>query len=344
MKRLKLYILLVSLVAVLSSCHKDDYVSIDSLSKLGDSFYSNQQVPVWVCVSAHDYDEMEYKWECSGGSFYGPTDVVRAVWVAPTTRGEYEVKCTVTCGRESQTRTTTMNVTDFFIDEFGSDSSDGYTTSNLTTTWNSLNYEMGLSVDASKSGTLTRSFSDDAFNYPFTFNADFAWRSSYKDQEPFTMTMLFNRPDDNRTTYLRSVYFTFLPTATSTDRDSSTGYYLKNVQVYAEMWNVTYNRSTIITLVNEFREDMKFANGSYTVDSRGMRNLKMDIYEDFTVVGTADTSDTDDTPIEFCNSTALKEYMEGIGMTQVLNLKQIIFAVEGECEVYLDNIHVNQMD
>lgn len=335
----------LALVALLvSSCNTNRYVTIDSLSKLGDTYYSNQEVPVWVCVETSDFTELEYKWECDGGSFYGPTDVVRTVWIAPSKKGDYTVRCTVSCGRKEDTRTATMSVTDFFVDDFGSDSSAGYTTSNVTTEWSETNYEMELSIASAKTGTIARTFSDDTFNYPFTFSTDFAWRSTFTDSKEVTMSMTFNRPDDNRTTYLQSIYFQFLPTAESTDTDASSGLYLKNVQAYAAMYNVTFNRTTYVELANSYMESMKFSNGAYTPDSRGMRNIKMEIYSDYTVVGTADSADESDDPIVFCNSTALGDYLRENDAEQNLNLSQFTLGASGECTIYLDNIHLNQMD
>ncbi len=344
MSKFKIYMFLALVALLASSCNTNRYVTIDSLSKLGDTYYSNQQVPVWVCVETSDFTELEYKWECDGGSFYGPTDVVRAVWVAPSKKGDYTIRCTVSCGRKEDTRTATMSVTDFFVDDFGSDTSAGYTTSNVTTEWSSTNNEMELSVAAAKTASFAQTFSDDTFNYPFTFSSDFAWRSTFTSGKAVTMTLTFNRPDDNRATYLKAIYFKLLPTAEQDDTDPSTGYYLKNVQAYAQIYTVTFNRTVEVELANSYLSSMMFSNGAYTPDSRGMRNIKMEIFSDYTVVGTADSATEGGDPIEFCRSTALGEYLTANNLEQVLNLSQFAIGAEGECLIYLDNIHLNQID
>ncbi len=207
------YLLLMLFVTSIVSCHKDDYVDIDTLSKYGDTYYGGQEIPVWVGVTTHDEANTEYKWECSGGTFSSYTDKVRTVWVAPYQKGEYEVKCTVTCGGASQTRRTVMNVEKFYFEEFGLEpSSDLFTKSSSSMSYTWTNNEILLSSSYNTYAYIWTSFADTDFRQPFQTSVDMAWRDtwSYPDY-PFGIRLTFARPESNPEIYYRYIEMKFYP-------------------------------------------------------------------------------------------------------------------------------------
>lgn len=119
MKHIHWFILLIlCLSAGMVSCSDDDYIEIESLSVMGDEFYCNQKVKLWMCVRSSDLLSTDYQWECDGGKLTQPQGLDEMTWQAPDKPGEYTVSCRVSVGGKSERREHKMYVSSYFFEKF----------------------------------------------------------------------------------------------------------------------------------------------------------------------------------------------------------------------------------
>ena len=77
----------------LVGCGDEEYIRIESLSAMGDEFYCNQKVKLWMCVESSDLWHTDYEWGCDGGKLTQPQGLDEMTWQAPNKPGTYKVWC-----------------------------------------------------------------------------------------------------------------------------------------------------------------------------------------------------------------------------------------------------------
>ena len=101
----------MAIAAGLTSCSDEsDSLTIDSLNTMGDEFYCNQKVKVWMCVNSSDLWHTTYTWSCDGGTLTQPQGLNEMTWKAPSVPGTYPIPCTAKVGNKAQTRSHQMYV------------------------------------------------------------------------------------------------------------------------------------------------------------------------------------------------------------------------------------------
>jgi len=122
MKHIKSFILMLLCVTLgLVACSDDDYIEIESLSAMGDEFYCNQKVKLWMCVRSSDLLSTDYQWECDGGALTQPQGLDEMTWQAPDKPGTYTVACKVSVGGKSERREHKLYVSSYFFEKFDAD-------------------------------------------------------------------------------------------------------------------------------------------------------------------------------------------------------------------------------
>lgn len=310
----------------LAGCEKEEsFVRIDSVSKVGNEFFQGQKVQVWVAAEAGALKDARYTWECDGGYFSGPKDLFQNVWVAPRKAGEFTVTCKVDCNGESDSRSTKMVVGDYFFDKF-SVTSTNFSLSNFTATY--ANGEVLLvGSRANTRGSFRREFSDTALHNPFTYKAEMAWRSKYKNAaSSMYVRMQINKPiryDGSKVKqYVREIRLELWPTATGT---------AKNYSLRYEVFSSVFSTSTWIVMEEGRKPEFVFTDGAKAADKRGMRPFSMAVDADFKTTVKLDG-------ISLIESDAIKNWRIANSVPDELNLKSVWVEVYEQTNFYMDNV------
>ncbi len=324
----KYFSLIIFFSVILFGCSKEDgEVTIDSLYKNGSEFFQGQKIQVWVGAQVSDLSEANYKWECDGGYFSGPVGLFQNVWVAPRQAGDYLVTCTVECQGKSEKRSTKMTVGEYFFDKF-SVASTNFSTSNFNTTY--ANGEVLLVGSKSNTrGSYRRDFGDTALYNPFTYSADMAWRTKYKNAtSSMYYRLAFNKPvryDGSKVkSYVREIRLEIWPTATGTAKNYSLDY---------EVFNSEFSTSTWTNIVSGRKPEFVFTDGAKAADKKGMRPISISVDADFNIVVTLDALKVLETP-------AIKNWKLANTNTDKLNLKSVAVEVFEQSNFYLDNVYL----
>ena len=325
MKNLK-YIFMLFAVALLVSCEKEDLtVEIDSVSKYGSEFFQGQKVQVWVSANVSDLANTTYKWECSGGTFSGPTNLFQNVWVAPREQGEFLVTCTVESGGKSDKRSTKMVVGPYFFDKFSFPSTN-FTLSNFTATY--TNGEVLLvGSRANTRGSFRRAFGDTALYNPFTYKADMAWRDKYKNATSSMFYRLqFDKPRRKDGTkvkqYVREIRLEMWPTATGT---------AMNYSLRFEVFNSEFSMATWTIMEQGRKPEFVFTDGAKAPDKKGMRPITIAVGANFQTTVTLDG-------VPVIQSDAIGAWRTANNIPDKLNLGRLWVEVFEQSNFYMDNI------
>ncbi len=325
MKKIQ-YLFILLAVLFLAGCQKEDaFVRIDSVSKVGSEFFQGQKIQVWVAAEVGELKDASYVWDCDGGTFSGPKNLFQNVWVAPRKAGEYTVTCTVKANGESDTRSTKMIVGDYFFDKF-SVASTNFSLSNFTATY--ANGEVLLVGSKSNTrGSFRREFGDTALFNPFTFKADVAWRTKYKNATSSMYYRLqFNKPTRYNGSkvkqYIREIRLELWPTASGT---------AKNYALSYEVFSSEFSTSTWTIIENARKEQFVFADGSKATDKKGMRPINFSVDKDGKVIIKLDGA-------AVLESDAVKTWRTTNNIPDKLNLKSVYVEVYEQSNFYMDNV------
>ncbi len=321
-----IYLFLILQVAFLSACKKDDgMVRIDTVSKNGSEFFMGQKVQVWVGAEVGDLAGTAYDWTCDEGSFSGPVGLFQTVWVAPKKSGEFTVTCKVNCNGKSESRSSKMTVGAYFFDKFGI-ASTNFTVSNFTATY--TNGEVLLvGSKANTRGSFRREFGDTALFNPFTYKADMAWRTKYKNAtSSMYYRLLFNKPlrhDGSKVKqYIREIRLEIWPTAAGTTNNYTLSY---------EVFSSEYSLSTWTTAETGRKTPFVFADGSKATDGRGMRPITLSVTSDYKINVSLDGTSV-------LSNDAVKIWRTTNNIPDKLNLGRIWTEVYEQSNFYMDNI------
>jgi len=143
----------------------------------GEEFYYSETVNVAMSVSTSDPDDVDYFWECDGGTFLQRQGYSLNQWKAPNKAGIYKIKCTVTCGSAKQTREAEINVSGFFFEKFdNSDGSNslptGWAQSNSATQTRNKRMELQVTTAGKEYGEFRYDFKKTEFFPPFSCKSD----------------------------------------------------------------------------------------------------------------------------------------------------------------------------
>lgn len=329
MNKLNYIVSFLLLLLLVSSCKEDGYVRIDTLSKYGDTYFGGQVVPVWVGVDVNNLEKATYKWECDGGCFEGKTDVFRAAWVAPMEKGEYTVKCTVTCDGALDTRVTKMVVGEYFFDQFGV-SSTNFTAKDVKTTY--ANGEvLVVGSKSNRQGLYVREIGDENFKAPFSFSYDVAWRKTYKNgTTPFrTWLYMVRIPDVNgvkNTKFIQEISLDFFPKAAS----GSANYVLS-----LKEYNVSYGMFTQFVASQGRLAAFDMTDGSKAEDGKGMKNIELSVNEDNTIIVKVNGE-------VILTSAAIREWETQNGISNVIKPSRAGFKIYDKCNMYIDNFYLKK--
>jgi hypothetical protein len=176
MKYIYRFILILFAAFGLAACEDDDYIQIDSLSAMGDEFYCNQKVKVWMCVYSSDLWHTDYVWSCDGGTLTQPQGLNEMTWKAPNVPGTYTITCTASIGGKSDTRSHKMYVSQYFFEKFEASTQTSFSLQNakssIKTDENGSGY-LSVTVNSSTEPVryIRHSFSDDLLCVPFSTRA-----------------------------------------------------------------------------------------------------------------------------------------------------------------------------
>ncbi|WP_026904125.1 PKD domain-containing protein [Pedobacter glucosidilyticus] len=220
------YVLVLGLI--ITSCKKDDEVEMVSLNKAGDEYYFGEKVLMWASTEG-EKEGMSYEWSANGGRFEGfrTQNLFENVWVAPTQVGQYQVTATAKKGKNTSTRTTTMNVTRYFFDHFQSPYTfigNGWSQSNVrggtTPVLFNSNNRQNSSIELASNrnnnsntdANIRRLLNLAELKIPFSVRTKIGYKTFFKTGAPFTVRLLFNQPSRNpERAYIREIRWEIWP-------------------------------------------------------------------------------------------------------------------------------------
>jgi hypothetical protein len=218
-----------------------------------------------------------------------------------------------------------MVVGDYFFDKF-SVASTNFSLSNFTATY--ANGEVMLvGSRANTRGSFRREFGDTALFNPFTYKADVAWRSKYKNAtSSMYYRMQFNKPtrrDGSKVKqYIREIRLELWPTVTGT---------AKNYSLRYEVFSSVFSTSTWITIEEGRKPEFVFTDGSKAADKLGMRPFSMAVNSDFKTMVKLDG-------VSAIESDAIKSWRTTNAIPDKLNLKSVWVEVFEQTNFYMDNV------
>lgn len=176
---MKYFHLLISLIISLGffSCSDEsESLTVDTLNAMGDEFYCNQKVKVWMCVNSSDLWNTNYTWTCDSGMLTQPQGLNEMTWKAPSVPGTYTITCTATVGDQSVIRSHKMYVSSYFFEKFSGESQTSFSLQNAKSkfvTESNGNQYLQTTVNSSTEPTryIRHSFGDDALCIPFSVRA-----------------------------------------------------------------------------------------------------------------------------------------------------------------------------
>src|SRR5687768_10337104 len=173
-------VLLIAVCFFTFSCKKDVDINVQSLNKAGQEFYFGERVPVWASTSG-DKKDISYEWSATGGTFDGwrTQNLFENLWIAPAAKGEYTVTATAKNGGKSSSKSTVMNVTRYFFDEFqssftlnGNGWSQSNTTQSLNTNLDPAQSNIELTASSSSAPNFRRSLNLAELKIPFSVRTE----------------------------------------------------------------------------------------------------------------------------------------------------------------------------
>jgi hypothetical protein len=176
-----------------SACSDDsDSISIDSLNAMGDEFYCNQKVKLWMCVNSSDLWNTTYEWKCDNGTLTQPQGLNEMTWKAPSTPGTYTITCTAKVGGKSETRSHKMWVSSYFFEKFSASSQTSFSLQNAKSsikTESNGNQYLQATVNSSTEPTryIRRSFGDDELCVPFSVRAKLGFEANMPTTQTITV-------------------------------------------------------------------------------------------------------------------------------------------------------------
>lgn len=192
-------ILSLAIAAGLTSCSDEsDSLTIDSLNTMGDEFYCNQKVKVWMCVNSSDLWHTTYTWSCDGGTLTQPQGLNEMTWKAPSVPGTYTITCTAKVGNKEQTRSHQMYVSSYFFEKFSNKSQTSFSLQNAKSsikTDAAGNQYLQATVNSSTEPTryIRHSFNDDELRVPFSVRA----KLGFDGNMPTTRTITVGKKSAN---------------------------------------------------------------------------------------------------------------------------------------------------
>jgi hypothetical protein len=293
---LKSYKILTILVVCIFafSCKKKVDVRIESLSKPGQEFYFGEKVPVWA-VTAGDKNEISYEWSATGGQFDGirTQNLFENLWIAPSTAGEYTVTATAKNSGSSSSKSTVMNVTRYYFDEFQSaytTNGNGWSFSNnsqtLKTATDPAQSFLELTASSSSGPNVRRNLNLSELKIPFSVRTKLAWKGYFRPNQAITISMYFAQPTNPTIPYIREIRWEVFPTV---DPLSTDNYQLRyetfipssNTSKFSAVGNALPNPLPLIDPVKGKKADLSMANGvlknlSFSIDADNVFHAYID--------------------------------------------------------------------
>jgi hypothetical protein len=301
---MKHYILFLMAVVFMAACKDEESIEITSLSKGGDTFYFGEKVPVWTMLRSNP-GNVSYDWECTGGVFDGHSTqhLFENLWIAPHQAGEYTVQVTANLDDRSESRQTSMKVTNFYTDTFEDIRNPyGWVASGGVFLWNVGSLTIQNSSDTRDVGLAKELTAADDLKPPFSIQVQSnysAYRtgvSSVSSSSGIGLRIEFAQPSGNpEKPYVNSLRWFFCPTATNNNHQLLIYQTIPENGAATLMHNSTSRSNFLAFPANELhtftitiREDLQLLisiDGEILFDTDLLRNFvaKNEVTQDFRV-------------------------------------------------------------
>jgi hypothetical protein len=189
MKHINKYISFLLAALLFAGCGEDEpFVEIDSVSAMGDEFFFQQKVKVWMAVKTDNLAAARYTWSCDGGKLTQPQSLDENTWQAPSEPGTYRVTCTVDVNGVKKSRSRHMLVSTFYFDKFERTPHTFTTNSSAATlvvdaVTNTGHLETRVNSTTATRGYVQRAFGDPQLHVPFSTIAQVGWISDFPDKD-----------------------------------------------------------------------------------------------------------------------------------------------------------------
>jgi hypothetical protein len=325
---------LCAVLLVISSCKDDVQVDIVTLSKYGQQFYLGEKVVMWAGVETNDLKNVQYHWECDGGSFLVPDNVFENTWVAPNLAGIYTVKVTATVGDKTSFRETKMNVTNYYLFEnFDNGKNNAgfsyFLAAKATYSMNdsiafpnkqNLNKLMLTSSNPTSTGSIyyIYPFTKGILQIPFSMFYNMGFETFPNATLSVQQRIIFNTPIENKEKpYLKEIQWNMYPAATGTT---------KNLSIKMLVYTPTTNTSTWTDLL------------SSRVSPLGSMNLNS--YEDFSMsLGTDTIFHAFRNGVEVVNSDLIRTHLRANRYDNPV-CSQLYFILPYNTNTWFDNFYI----
>ena len=252
-------IVLCTILLVISSCKDDVQIDIVTLSKYGQQFYLGEKVVMWAGVETNDLKNVQYHWECDGGSFLVPDNVFENTWVAPNVAGIYTVKVTAKIGDKSSVRESKMNVINYYLFEnfdngknnagfiYYNAAKASYSMNDSITFPNKQNLWKIMLTSSKPTSTgaiyYIYPFTKGNLQIPFSMLFNMGFETFPNILANVQQRIVFNTPLINKEKpYLKEINWSMLPAATGTT---------KNLKIRMLVYTPTTNTSTWTDLLSD---------------------------------------------------------------------------------------------
>ncbi|NML23832.1 hypothetical protein HHL16_23330 [Pseudoflavitalea sp. G-6-1-2] len=222
MRNLFINTAVASLALVALSCKKKLDVDIVSLNKPGEEFYYGEKVPVWASTNG-EKEGISYEWSATGGTFDGwrTQNLFENLWIAPTKPGEYTVTAKAKNTGSNSSKSTVMKVTRYFFDDFQSPytkSGTGWSFTNIHDTGQALislpnpaDSRLELEATSTSAPRINRNLNLAPLKIPFSIKTVLGWKTYIRNNQAFTINLLFSAPAATTVPYIREIRWEFWP-------------------------------------------------------------------------------------------------------------------------------------
>ncbi|MDR2627919.1 MAG: hypothetical protein LBC40_07795 [Dysgonamonadaceae bacterium] len=332
---MKQYILFLMAVVFMAACKDEENLEITSLSKGGNTFYFGEKVPVWTMLCSNP-GNVSYDWECTGGVFDGHSTqhLFENLWIAPHQPGEYTVQVTANLDGQSESRQTSMKVTNFYTDTFDDTRNPaGWVTSGATAIWNVGALTIQNLNDTREAAIYKVVSVSDDLKPPFSLQMQMNY-SAYRtgvtnvgSASGITLRIAFSQPPVNpEKPFVQYLSWIFCPVATG-----------NNAQLVVSAYTPEIGRSS--TAYSVATRDARL---SFPSNETHVITLTLD--SDLLLTASCDGQaiiDKNDAIRQFVNDNGIVQDFEVRELRIVVPRKTSANAIDGETELNVTRLQIN---
>ncbi len=286
---------LIAVCVFAMSCKKDKGLMLESLNKAGQEFYFGEKVPVWATTAGGDLNDMTYEWTATGGTFDGfrTQNLFENLWIAPNVPGEYTITVKAKSSGSSSSKSTKMNVTRYYFDEFQSAftlNGNGWSTSNTTnkliTNTDTAASRLELTASSTSAPNVRRNLDLAPLKIPFSIRTRLGWKSYFRANSTITISLFFVQPTNPTYPYIREIRWEIWPTVNPATTDNYQIRYetfipATNTSKFSTVGNALPNPLPLINPVKGKRADHALSNGalknfSFSIDAGNVFHAYVD--------------------------------------------------------------------